>query len=145
MPYIALDAKDAKDIKRLEKELGIPEDRDEFLIGVMRDVLFGDPEKNKTNVEEFLDPTSVISKFITATKKANELAFLCFLYGVLHNAVQTAETWEEEKKDLVLKAARYGAEKATQGIFPDGMTPPAAIKAKLQNDDENTEQDRMYQ
>jgi hypothetical protein len=83
------------------------------------------------------DPINVLQKIVAHTTKANELTFLCFMYGISIGGVSATTQFMSKMPRIIDKAARIGAQAAMEGNLPpelaaeaaaNGTTPPAAKK-----------------
>ena len=132
-------------IVRLMKDLAIKPDRIDDLHEILTDAM-----ENATG-----NPADDINRFLAKTNKANEVAFLCFVNGLLHGTHGTISQVTDKLGDVIKSAVIQGAEHAdeikemirnNEISMPENLpmataTDPATVKKKP---DQKPDEDRMY-
>ena len=124
---------DERIVKLVLKELCIRADREAPLMEML--------EEQITHRNENSQPTDVLQHFIAHTTKANELTFLCFMYGITVGGMSAAHSFVEKLPGIIDKSARIGAAAAMEGNLPPDMAEaasadPTKTPAKKKNPDD---------
>jgi hypothetical protein len=93
-----------KVIRKLITELNIPKEREDELHKILMEAF----ERADSS------PVDDIKTFIKITKKANELAFLAFTYGINTGGIAVQSMLEEQIPGLINHAANIGAKMALE-------------------------------
>jgi hypothetical protein len=100
-------------IQKLIEQLKISPDREPMLKEIFTSAM---KDKEKTPVDD-------LEVFISKTRKANELAFLCFVHDINVGSLSTMKMTADKLPELMNEAANYGARMASEQA-PNLPTPP---------------------